>query len=239
VNLILFAAHEIDRPLSRSDRRASHILETLRRGVGDEFDAGLLDGPRGKATLAAINEQTLTLTFRWGAPPPPLDPITVIVGLPRPQTARDLLRELTALGVAHLHFVTTEKTEPGYASSTLWSSGEWQRQLIAGAAQAFDTRLPQVTHGRSLEETLVQLSTGGARLALDNYEASEAIGRVAVVADLPAILALGAERGWSNRERSLLREHGFVLVHLGPRVLRVETAAIAAVAILQAKRATP
>ena len=46
---------------------------------------------------------------------------------------------------------------------------------------------------------------------------------------------LGPERGWSARDRNALRSAGFTLVHLGPRVLRAETATVAAVAILKAR----
>jgi len=53
------------------------------------------------------------------------------------------------------------------------SSGEWRRHLLAGAAQAFDTRLPDVTHGKSLDEILASLPAATTtRVALDNYEAT-------------------------------------------------------------------
>jgi 16S rRNA (uracil1498-N3)-methyltransferase len=142
VNLILFEPAETDVPLPRTDPRARHILDVLRRGVGDTFDAGLVNGPRGKGKLAALDALSLTLTFTWGEVPLPLDPITLIIGLPRPQTARKILQEATALGVQALHFFRSEKGDANYAQSTLWTSGEWRRHLLAGTAQAFDTRLP-------------------------------------------------------------------------------------------------
>ena len=49
-------------------------------------------------------------------------------------------------------------------------------------------------------------------------------------------LAFGPERGWSNAERAALRGAGFSFGHLGPRVLRLETAVTAAVALMKAKR---
>jgi 16S rRNA (uracil1498-N3)-methyltransferase len=240
VNLILFQPDEIARPLLRSDPRAAHILEVLRRGIGDSFDVGLLDGPRGKATLIDIGRDSLTLTFRWGLPPPPLDPITVIIGLPRPQTARKILQDATALGVAALHFVKTERSEPSYGQSTLWSSGEWKRHLIAGAEQAFCTRLPSVTWTQSLPDVVARLPHAGGRVALDNYEGVLPLLSYSVSGHNPSAppdiaLAIGGERGWSDAERHALRQQGFTLAHLGDRVLRTETAVVAALAILKAK----
>ena len=237
MNLILFEPAEIAAPLPRRDPRAVHILDVLRRRAGDTFDCGLVDGPRGKATLAAVGAETLTLAFAWGEAPPPPAPVTLVIGLPRPQTARDILRDATALGVAALHFVATEKSESSYAQSTLWTSGEWRRYLLDGAQQAFDTRLPAVTHGRPLNETLATLPPADttAGLALDNYEAPAALSTCNLLGYKSAVLAIGSERGWSARDREELRAHGFALVHLGTRVLRTETACIAALTLVRAK----
>lgn len=233
MNLILFTSAETTAPLPRTDPRAAHILDVLRRRVGDTFDCGLVNGPRGKATLAALDAVALTLVFAWGAAPPPLDPITLVIGLPRPQTARDILRDATSLGVAALHFVTTEKGDPNYARSTLWSSGEWRRHLVIGAEQAFCTRLPEVSHGRALAGVIASLAPSGTRLALDNYESPQPLSALAATA--PVALAFGPERGWSAAERDLLRGHSFAFAHLGPRVLRAETACIAALSLVKAR----
>jgi RsmE family RNA methyltransferase len=235
MNLILFTAAETARPLPCDDRRAVHLLRVLRRREGDAFDAGLINGPRGEGTLVAISPETLILSFVWGAEPPPLDPLILIVGLPRPQTARDILRDATSLGVAAIHFVVTEKGERSYAESTLWTSGEWQRHLIAGAEQAFDTRLPEITHGRLLLEVIAALAPDATRLALDHYEPSGSLSSQPLSTGAIA-LAFGPERGWSNAERAALRGAGFSFGHLGPRVLRLETAVTAAVALMKAKR---
>ena len=241
VNLVLFEPAEIGRPLARSDPRAGHLLRVLRRREGDTFDAGLVNGPRGKGTLAAIGPEALTLAFAWDTVPPPLDPITLLIGLPRPQTARDILRDATSLGVAAMHFVTTEKGEPSYGLSTLWTGNEWRRHLISGAAQAFSTRLPAVMHGHSLLEAIGSLPDRAIRIALDHYEASEALARCHLLdafgeASRPElVLAFGPERGWSQAERAVLRGAGFVLAQLGSRVLRTETAVVAAVVLVKAR----
>jgi 16S rRNA (uracil1498-N3)-methyltransferase len=236
VNIILFRASEVELPLPRSDPRARHILTVLRRKAGDTFDAGLLGGARGKATLVSLDQGGLRLAFAWGEAPPPLPPLTLLIGLPRPQTARDILREATALGVAAMHFVRTGKGEAGYAESTLWRSGEWEECVITGAAQAFCTRLPEVTHGRTLAEAVTALPAGSTRVALDNYEASGPLTAALAHGGQPVVLAIGAERGWSAEERAFLRRHDFSLAHLGSRVLRTETACIAAIALVRAQR---
>lgn len=240
MNLVLFQPQEIGVPLSRNDRRAEHVLKVLRRQVGDIFDAGVINGPRGKATLTSITPDALEFTF---APLPgatPRSPIVLVVGLPRPQTARDILRDATTVGVRAIHFVRTEKSEPSYADSTLWSTGEWRRHVVTGAEQAFDTTVPEVTFREPLRERLARVATdsefsGSARLALDNYESATALATLVLASDAPVVLAIGSERGWSTTERELLRQSGFQLVHLGPRVLRTETAVVAALTLVRAR----
>jgi 16S rRNA (uracil1498-N3)-methyltransferase len=235
LNIILFTPAEVELPLPRDDARATHLLNTLRRKVGDMFDAGLINGPRGKGFLLAINDDALSLRFEWQSEPPALLPIHVLIGLPRPQTARDILRDATTLGVSALHFIRSEKGESSYASSSLWTQGEWRRHIVAGAAQAFCTRLPIVTQGETLAHALSALPTDSTRLALDNYEAAQPLGACQLAINSPIVVAIGSERGWSERERALFREHQFTLVHLGTRVLRTETATLAAITLLQSK----
>lgn len=236
VNLILFNPEETGRPLPLQDARAVHILKILRRQRGDTFDVGLINGPRGKATLTSIESDHLGLTFAWGETPPPADPITLIIGLPRPQTARKILQEATTLGVAALHFVTTKRGESSYAKSTLWSSGEWERHIHAGAAQAFCTQVPQVTHSHSLPEIITRLAESSPRVALDNYEGTKPLSQSIPSNVTEVTIALGAERGWSPEERTLLRDNAFTLSHLGERVLRLETAVVSAISLVKAQR---
>jgi RsmE family RNA methyltransferase len=230
MNLVLLAPDEPDRPLPRTDRRVAHVRDVLRRGPGEPFAAGLLGGPLGRAWIRAEDAGTVTFGFTAEGPGPEPVPLTLLVGLPRPQTARDILRDATTLGVAALHFVLTEKGDPSYAQSTLWSSGEWRRHVGLGLEQAVATRPPEVTWGRSLAEVLAALPGGGQRVALDNYEAEGGLGAAAGA----VILAVGGERGWGAADRAVLRAQGFALRHLGTRVLRTETACVAGISVLLA-----
>jgi RsmE family RNA methyltransferase len=238
VNLVLLEPPERDAPLPRADVRARHIVEILRRGIGDRFDAGVVNGPIGVATVTALDDRALTFAFTPTREPPPLPDVTLIVGLPRPNTARDILRDATTLGVGALHFVAAERTTASYATARLWTDGEVRAQLLLGAAQAFDTRVPVVTATQTLAEALAQ-SARGERIALDNYEADAHLGRwsAASGATGPVTLCIGPERGWGPRDRAALRAAGATLHHLGARVLRVEMAVVAALTLVHARGA--
>ena len=240
MNLILFRDDELERPLSPEDPRALHIIKTLRRKEGENFDVGLLNGKRGKAFIASRSNAGLHLVFSWiGDPPPPLDNIVLLLGLPRPQTARRILRDACSLGVQAMYFAQTEKSEPSYAQSSLWSSGEWKRHLTAGAEQAFDTQLPKISFGENLVTLFPKFPPGSIRIALDNYESPFSLGNPFFKdKGSPCILAFGPERGWGAEDRKLLRTEGFSFAHLGKRVLRMETAVVAALALAKSLRGT-
>jgi len=235
LNIILFENTEVEHPLARADARARHVIEVLRLKEGDTFDAGLIDGPLGKGTLISEDDAFLSLSFEWTKPSPPLYPIHLLIGLPRPQTSRDILRDLTTLGVAAIDFVRSEKGESSYADSVLWKSDEWRKCVINGATQAFSTYLPKITHRKSLAEALANLTANTTKVALDNYEAPGSLTEFYLPPLQPVTVAIGSERGWSASERSALRAAAFDFAHLGTRVLRTETACVAAVTLVRSK----
>ena len=231
MNIVLFEKNETGTRFARKDIRINHVTEILGRQEGDSFDAGIVNGKSGKAILSRIGEKSVELQFELDREEPPLPAIDVIVGLSRPQTNRKILQEATTVGARSLTFVSTERGEPSYANSKLWKTGEWRRHVVAGAAQAFSTRIPSVVFGISLEEAIAQLDCGGERIALDNYEAEHHL------ADIPfsqssIVIAIGSERGWTSSERKALRAEEFELAHLGNRPLRTETAVVAGLSLL-------
>lgn len=231
MNIVLFEADEVYLPLARQDARTKHILSVLRREIGDTFDVGVINGRRGKARVERIEKDNLILEFELNETDPPLYPIELIVGLSRPQTNRRILREATSLGVRRLSFVQTDRSEPSYVESRLWSSGEWKRHVLDGAAQAFATRIPEVFFGKALKDSIVEIEGDLERIALDNYESDAHL--LDTRNEHPNIvLAVGSERGWSGDERNTLRATGFKLAHLGPRPLRTEAAVVAGLSMI-------
>ena len=110
--------------------------------------------------------------------------------------------------------------------------------LIEGLQQARDTRLPAVSIHRQfrvlVEDHLDRLFGAGVRLVADP-SGTASIGSVfADRRDERVLLAIGPEGGWNAFELSLLAAHGFTLVGLGPRTLRVDTACTALLAITHA-----
>ena len=236
MNLILLNSSETLQKLPADDRRAEHIRKTLLKADERRLYVGVTNGRMGLAAAEIHDDGSVELSIEWDEKIGQVEPypLVLLVGLSRPQTCRKILREAASLGIRELVFFQSEKGETGYASSSLWTSGEWRKQLLEGVEQAFNTHVPEVSHAESLREAVSQYA--GSKItgiALDNYEAETALSEVKGK-DEPVVLVIGSERGFSAEERDDLRGAGFILAHLGSRVLRTETAVIAGCSVVGA-----
>jgi RsmE family RNA methyltransferase len=235
MNRILFEEKAARYTLDPRDNRFEHVRGVLRMGVGDTFDVGCINGPTGKATVRFLDAEALEFEVEWGSAPPKPPPVHLLVGMCRPATARKILVTAPTLGIRELSFVPCTRSDPAYAKSGLWTSGEWRERLIEGVEQAFDTWLPEVRRADSLEAGLAGVPVESHKLALDVYEGTDSLSAVMIERGRPVSLAIGPERGWAKPDRERLRAHGFTLVSAGTRVLRVETAVTVALALVLAK----
>ena len=243
MNICLFEPGEIGLPLDLGDQRAAHILKVLHKGEGDAFCAGVIGGQAGRALITRIERDagsshkgSLFFEFTPESDGRRLFPLTMIVGFPRPVQLRRILREMSSLGVAAIHLVATDLGEKSYLSSSLATKSAARSYLIEGASQAGSTHISELFIHSSLDDCLdvVQAGKGSdcALLALDNVKPTQGLPRALKSTPREVVAAVGSERGWTERERCLLRKRGFALVGLGERVLRTETACTAAASLI-------
>ena len=232
MNLVLITPDEAATGLPSDDARARHLRETVGLAVGGSFHVGIENGLRGIATIAALAPR-LTFSVAWEKSPQARLPLTVLVGLPRPQTAKKVLHDLASLGAARIIFFESAKGDPGYLTSSLWKDGEWREHVLKGAEQACTTLVPEVTRVGSLGAAVALVAADAWKVALDPYEATG--GPELSTPAQKAVLAIGPERGFAEAERATLRAAGFGFAHLGDRILRVEAAALVGGALMLAQ----
>ncbi|MBP5602452.1 MAG: RsmE family RNA methyltransferase [Treponema sp.] len=242
MNICLFEKNEIDCPLSFDDKRGEHILKVLHKKKGDDFTAGIIDDASGTAHITEIDEEGRQIFFDFTAQGDgkPLNPLKMIVGFPRPIQLRRLLRDVAALGVSELHLTGTELGEKSYMQSELAQPENARALLLEGTVQAGSTHVSKVfvhkSLGECLEYVVVPEALEGPHkyhlICLDNINPKCALGEVQFSKDVPVVAAIGSERGWTDKERKLLEATGFMRCGMGPRIMRTETAATVAGAII-------
>ena len=237
MNICLFDEAEISKPLSFDDKRAEHLLTVLHKKQGDDFTAGIIGGQSGVATITRVDEAARQIFFEFSATGDgkPLNPLKMIVGFPRPIQLRRLLRDVAALGVSELHLTGTELGEKSYMQSDLAQPEAARELLLEGTVQAGSTHVPEVFVHKSLSIAVPELVEGPQEqqlICLDNINPACSLGEVQFSADVPVVAAIGSERGWTDKERSLLEQTGFTRCGMGSRIMRTETAATVAGAII-------
>jgi RsmE family RNA methyltransferase len=243
LNIILFEPHEIGKTLSRLDERAVHLLKVLRKRVGDTFEAGVLGGNRGTGLIENIRLDGVVFSLNLRENPPPRLPVSVGVGFPRPRQVRRLLRDLSNLGVSAIDLIGTDLGEKSYRDTKMLTDGGVRAALIEGAVQARDTRIPELSVYQTMDEWLFERpwdkifqDSGKIRsafpilVAADNVRPEGTFSRLNPLGR-PLVIAIGSERGWSDRERGELENAGFIRLSMGSRALRTETACVAAVVL--------
>jgi 16S rRNA (uracil1498-N3)-methyltransferase len=108
----------------------------------------------------------------------------------------------------------------------------WRSVVVSACEQSGRATVPAVAMPGSLAQAMADLPATARRLLLDP-QATQGMRKLDLAAG-GIVLAIGPEGGWSARDLASLRGNGFEGLRLGPRVLRTETAGIAAIAALQA-----
>jgi RsmE family RNA methyltransferase len=242
VNIILLEEYELGRSLSRRDERTVHLLKVLHKKAGDTFEAGILGGKTGTGRIEKINlDGSIFITVEASQPPPPRLKLRIAVAFARPIQLKRIFRDMSNMGVLAVDLVGTDLGEKSYRDTKLFSSGGAHAAFVEGAVQARDTQIPALALYDNLEEWLAERPWDKADskripllIAMDNVHPEGSVFHLSVTSR-PAVIAVGPERGWSDRERGLFEKAGFLRLSMGSRPLRTETACVAAASLAMEK----
>ncbi len=207
-----------------SGRRLHHVRNVLRASVGDSLCVGIAGADIGEAVITLFNDEALEMEVKADCPPPPSLPVTIVLALPRPKVMRRVLVSMTTMGVKRIILVNASRVEKSYWKSPLLEKDELDKNIIAGLEQARDTIFPEISM-RPLfkpfaEDELPGIIEGSLPL-IAHPEARDACPRDVRQS---VTLAVGPEGGFISYEIEKLLACGFKAVHIGDRILRVETA---------------
>lgn len=212
---------------------ARHVARVLRAAVGQQYE--LSDNQR--AFLAEISEVgPQRVTFRIVeplAPDPPSPEITIFAALIKFDRFEWLVEKATELGVARIVPVDADRTEGGLGRAAAKRLGRWKKIARESSQQARRLRIPEIAAPAIFQAAVSDVTA--VRFFLEEQPGADPLLRVLPADRTPndaiAILT-GPEGGWTDRERAQAAGAGWKPVSLGRQILRAETAAIAALAIL-------
>ncbi|MFC3552367.1 16S rRNA (uracil(1498)-N(3))-methyltransferase [Lysobacter cavernae] len=233
----------IDQPLRSGEEialpegPATHLARVLRLGVGDACVLFNGDGHDYAAQIIAQGKRELRVRIGEATPVMRESPLRIVLlqGVARGEKMDLILQKATELGAAEFRPLWSQRSEVKLDEARAEKRlTHWRSVAVAACEQSGRAHVPHVTAPASLAAVLDALPAGGLRMILDP-EGELAFSTLQVDTAAPAYLAIGPEGGWSAGDREQLRAAGFTGLRLGPRILRTETAGLAAITALQAR----
>ena len=215
---------------------AAHLVRVLRLQQGDACVLFNGDGHDYAARLSSVGKREVLADIQSAqaiANESPLH-LTLVQGIARGEKMDLILQKATELGVAAIIPVMAERTEVKLdAERTEKRMAHWRSVIASACEQSGRARLPTLSAPAALAEAARIVHADATKLTLDptgdvSLATMQIVGSAVVV-------AIGPEGGWSPRDRDTLSATGFTGLRLGPRILRTETAGLAAIAALQSR----
>lgn len=215
---------------------ANHLVRVMRLREGERCVLFNGDGQDYSATLVELGKRSAQVRIDAVQALDNESPlsITLLQGIARGEKMDLILQKATELGVHAIVPVNAERTEvklDAARAEKRWA--HWNSVVVSACGQSGRARVPSVAAPQSLLDAVRSMPGGALKLTLDPLGEH----RLSTLAAAPegVVIAIGPEGGWSPRDRQALAEAGFQGLQLGPRILRTETAGLAAIAAVQAR----
>jgi 16S rRNA (uracil1498-N3)-methyltransferase len=221
------------RPIVLAPAQAHRLRNVLRLAPGDAVAAFNERDGEFLCELAEIGQRGARVAVRRQLRVPEPEPDLWLLFAPIKRARLDwLIEKATELGVASLLPVWTGRTQPDRLNRE-----RLRAVAIAAAEQSERLSVPDIASPEPLDRVLLGWPAGRRLLVCDETGAGAPIAEAlrGFAPDAPAALLIGPEGGFADTELDALGKLPIVTrVGLGPRVLRAETAAVAALAVFQA-----
>ena len=223
---------EVELPIQAGE----HIARVLRLDRGHPVRLFNGDGGEYAGELSSLAKRSVMARVLQSAATPDRESplrITLGQGIARGEKMDWVLQKATELGVARIVPLITDRTEVKLdAERAERRLSHWEAVIASACEQCGRNRLPELGEPVRLADWAAGLGEeSGLRLALDPHGDT---GVRDLVVGTIATLAVGPEGGLSEHDLATLDQAGFRGLRLGPRILRTETAGLAALAALQA-----
>jgi 16S rRNA (uracil1498-N3)-methyltransferase len=218
--------------------QAIHLARVLRAEPGQIYDI-VSNGFLYRAEITRVTEQQVDFSLYEELSSDAALPLHLLLAIFKFDHMEWAIEKATELGVSHITPVLARRTEKHLAQPSAKRVERWRRITLEASKQSRRTTVPEVADPTQLKAALKHETTP-TRILLSETEQATTLSTalqasvrstVSEAAGHTIAIAIGPEGGWTPEEISLFTQHQWQPVTLGPRILRAETAAIAAIAI--------
>jgi 16S rRNA (uracil1498-N3)-methyltransferase len=211
---------------------ARHLTRVLRVEPGQRYEISDNRDVYLAEVETAHKESVIFRTLEQLAPEAATPSVTLCAALIKFDRFEWIVEKATELGVSEIVPVEATRSERGLERAAGKRLDRWRKIALEASQQARRARLPQICEPVALEDALA--STVTHRFVLDERAQGNSLGSALPQTETDGIAILtGPEGGWTDEERASFTSAGWTPVSMGPLILRAETAAIAALAIIR------
>jgi 16S rRNA (uracil1498-N3)-methyltransferase len=210
---------------------ADHLVRVLRARVGQEFEVATGEAVR-RGRIASVSAARVEFDLGEEVSSAALAEITLVLAVFKFDRMEWAIQKCTELGVARIVPLMARRTDSHLAAASAKRAERWQRIARQAAEQSRRAAPPEIATPIKLAEALNL--QGALRIVLAESK-DQTLLRDVVKPDAPGggvILAVGPEGGWTEDELQSFRQAGWISASLGNTILRAETAAMAATAVV-------
>ena len=210
---------------------AAHLARVLRARIGQEFDIALRDQVR-RGTIVSIEDDRVDFELGESVEVPPERSITLALSIFKFDRFEWAVEKCTELGVSRIVPVVARRTDVHLAQGAARRVERWRRIAREASEQSRRLSVPEITDPAKLRDYLL-IEKSRPKIFLAENEPDIQLRDLCEI-DGETALAIGPEGGWAPEEIKLFTDSCWQPASLGKTILRAETAAIAAVSIVQA-----
>jgi 16S rRNA (uracil1498-N3)-methyltransferase len=226
MNLVLLEPKDFIDPdhVILKGRRFKHLIAVNKVMEKDQMICGLLNGKIGKGLVEKVSHDFIKIKVCFDHDPPEPLPLTLILALPRPKMLKRIIESVTSLGVKAIYLINSWRVEKSFWQSPVLDKDNLRKYMIMGLEQGKDTILPQIYQRRFFTRFVKQELPliANNTLCVTAHPKSSNICPAGLNKEIT--LVVGPEGGFIDIEVATLEESGFSSYHIGPRILKVETA---------------
>jgi 16S rRNA (uracil1498-N3)-methyltransferase len=217
-----------------------HLRDSLRINVGEMVFFGDGQGRRYHTEITAVTKQFLSARIIQTIVQPTPKAPTLILGqsLLKGERMDWVIQKATELGMHELAPIESRHSVVQLRADRVdHQLARWQRIALEAAQQSEQWRLPTIAQPQSLSTLLTSRASSTVTLMLAERRDGKSLHTLVLPQDATGslLVLIGPEGGWSKEEIEMAEQAGVVPIALGPQILRSETAAIAAISILQSR----
>ncbi|HUC28201.1 MAG TPA: RsmE family RNA methyltransferase, partial [Candidatus Acidoferrum sp.] len=210
-------------------RHADHLIRVLRARVGQEFDISTNSIVR-RGRISSIVDGKVEFELGEEVPITSTSNLTLALAIFKFDRMEWAIEKCTELGVSRIVPVIARRTDTHLAAASTKRTERWRRIALEASEQSRRTTAPEIV--APVDVAHAAALSGAQKVVLAELENQTRLRDLPSRSEGAILLAVGPEGGWTADELSLFQRSGWIPASLGPTILRAETAAIAATAIV-------